>query len=137
MTEDELLARFGLPLATADVAPVREILRHEMSRRRRQPDCDGADVIKLCCVQLFGHGDVADSLTIWKCKRIDFDLGCSIDIQLLCGAGVSQTLDYLRQSEDPGAEQALEYLGRCMEAGDFLDFSPSEYLRDYVEYYAG
>jgi hypothetical protein len=41
--------------------------------------------MKLCCVQLFNAGDLDDVLRVWAAKRASFDVGCSIDVQLLCG----------------------------------------------------
>jgi len=54
--------------------------------RRAQGDGD-TELMKLCCVQLFNAGAVGDALAIWRAKTASWDAHCSIDVQLLCGAG--------------------------------------------------
>ena len=45
---------------------------------------------------------------MWRAKNINFDTACGFDVQALFGAGVEQTLAYLRDhdQEDISAELA-------------------------------
>jgi hypothetical protein len=46
--------------------------------------------MKLCCVQLFNAGFLTDVLLVWQPKESSWDAHCSIDVHLLCGAGLSR-----------------------------------------------
>jgi hypothetical protein len=135
MTEDESLQRYGLQPAAGDLDQVRRILQEQAAlERRRQGDGDTA-LMKLCCVQLFNAGLPDDTPAIWHAKESSWDAHCSIDVQLLCGAGLEQTKRYL--TAGLGATDALDYLLECEAAGDFMDFSPDKQSRIYSAYYQG
>ncbi len=137
MDEDESLQRFGLHPAGADLDQIRNLLAaRTASERQRQGDGD-TELMKLCCVQLFNAGSLADVLLIWEAKEASFDASCSIDVQLLCGAGLQETIAYLAAEGSPAASAALDYLRRCEAAGDFAGFSPENRSRWYSAYYAG
>ena len=136
MNEEELLEGFGLPPKPSDINQVRRILSAAMDERQREPDCGNVDVLKLCCVQLFSQGDVSDSLLIWKCKRLSEEVGFAVDIQLLCGAGIDKTKEYLTNMSGEDAQNALMYITECQKAGDFAGFSPKAYLDEYIGYYS-
>ncbi|MFN3151375.1 hypothetical protein [Bremerella sp.] len=136
MTEDELLARYGLPPGHGDAPAIRTLIVEELQGRKSDSNRDNGDLLKLGCVQLFSLGGLEDVLLIWKCKRADFDLGCWIDVQLLCGAGLDCTKAYLADHNDDEAGRALVYLAECEAAGDFEEFSPADYLRQYIRYFS-
>ena len=46
--------------------------------------------MKLCCVQLFNAGGLRDVAMIWHAKTSSWDAHCSIDVQLLCAAGLGE-----------------------------------------------
>lgn len=117
--ESAVIARFGLPPQEADLPAVRAMLDDEVRREREDDDESDTLVIKALCVVLFANGNVEDTLAIWHAKRASFDAGCSIDVQLLCGAGFDTTCRYLRESEDADARDALAYVHECDAAGDF------------------
>jgi hypothetical protein len=124
--------RFGVRIAEEDAPEIRRILRDQIARG------DDADelVMRLCCVELFSIGREEDIPLIWRAKMCHFDAGCSIDIQLLCGAGLKETISYLkRQPDDPSAE-ALGYLAKCVESGDFQGFAAEGWLAAQVSYYS-
>jgi hypothetical protein len=56
-------------------------------------------------------------------------------VQLLCGAGLKETKDYLAAKESEEASAALAYLLSCEETGDFTDFSVERKSGWYAEYY--
>lgn len=83
MDEDESLRRYGLHPAGGDLDQVRGTLAIQAAReRQRQGDSD-TELMKLCCVQLFNAGLLADVLPIWQARESSWDAHCSIDVQLL------------------------------------------------------
>jgi len=115
MTEEAIIGRFGLPPRADDVPEIRRTLAAACELAH---DADTL-AMKALCVLLFAFGAVEDSLAIWRAKRSSFDAGCSIDVQLLCGAGYAITLGYLRTLTTDEAREALAYLEKCDAAGDF------------------
>jgi hypothetical protein len=136
MTEDEHLAAFGLRPRTEDLPVIRSLLAAETSQESTTQGEGDTEVMKLCCVQLFNSGELADSLLIWRAKEASFDAACSIDIQLLCGPGLDETKTYLTGQGSADAQAALRRLTECEAAGDFDDFSIAEYADGWSRYYA-
>lgn len=130
MTEAEALAQFGLPADIADRDAIRAAFVAELTR----PDMDH-ELILCLAVQLFSIGEVADSLLIWQAKRRNMDLGWSIDVHLLCGAGVEATRTYLSSSAEEAAQQAFEHLEACIAEGDFAEWSVGGWVASYQSYY--
>jgi hypothetical protein len=58
-----------------------------------------------------------------------------IDVQLLCGAGLEATKEYLAAEGSRSASAALDYLLQCETTGDFTDFSVENQSRWYSKYY--
>jgi hypothetical protein len=136
VNEDESLRRYGLSPAAGDLDEVREILAVQTTRERRHQGDGDTELMKLCCVQLFNTGFLADALLIWHAKESSWDAHCSIDVQLLCAAGLEETVAYLTADGSPAAAAALEYLRQCEASGDFAGFSVEEQSRWYSRYYA-
>ncbi|MEU8244796.1 hypothetical protein [Nonomuraea sp. NPDC048916] len=136
MDEDESLRRYGLRPSGADLDEIRETLRTEAVLERSAQDEGDTELMKLCCVQLFNAGYLDDVLTIWDAKRSSWDAGFSVDVQLLCGAGLEETKAYLTATNSPEALAALDYLLLCEGAGDFEGFSVESRSRWYAEYYS-
>jgi len=72
---------------------------------------------------------------IWQAKESSWDAHCSIDVQLLCGAGLEATKKYLAAEGSPRAAAALDYLLQCEAADDFAGFSVENQSRWYSRYY--
>ena len=137
VTEDECLRRYGLKPRDDDLDEVRHILRAQAALERdRQGDGD-TELMKLCCVQLFNVGLVDDVMAIWVAKESSWDAHNSIDVQLLCGAGLAETKAHLAAQGSETAAKALDYLLACEDAGDFEDFSVGKQSRWYADYYLG
>ncbi|MEU1837490.1 hypothetical protein [Micromonospora chersina] len=128
MDEDEWYRRHGL--RPADLGPVRALLREQTALGVEN---DSA-LIHLGCVQLFLHGDLADVLLIWRAKHSSFDAACSVEWQLLCGAGRERTLDHLRALGTAEADEVLAYLS-IIEPADVAAFSVEDQSRWYAQYY--
>ncbi|MEV5750938.1 hypothetical protein AB0L00_24205 [Actinoallomurus sp. NPDC052308] len=137
MDEDESLRRYGLRPSAGDLERIRELLETRTAmERRRQGDGDTA-LLKLSCVQLFNAGDLGDVLPIWRAKESSWDAHCSIDVQLLCGAGLEETKEHLAAAASEDASAALAHLLGCEAAGDFTGFSVASQTRWYARYYLG
>ena len=76
-----------------------------------------------CAFLLWRTGDVRDVLALWRAKHTTFDTFCGLDAQYLVGAGVEETIAYLRESSEAEAKPALKYLleGRKSGAFDLLE----------------
>lgn len=135
MTEDEHLAAYGLRPRAADLPAVRGVLAAEAARESDAQGEGDTELMKLCCVQLFNSGELADTLLIWRAKSASFDAASSIDIQLLCGSGLEETKAYLAGEGSADAQTALRRLTECEAAGDFASFSAGEYASWWSRYY--
>ncbi|MCX5173538.1 hypothetical protein OG616_36670 [Streptomyces antibioticus] len=135
MNDDESTRRYGLHPAGADLGGIRELLKDHTERERRSQGEGDTVLMKLCCVQLFNAGDIEDVLLIWDAKTASMDAACSIDVQLLCGRGLTETKTYLSALGTAEAEAALQRLLECEEAGDFEDFDVEEYSAWYADYF--
>src|SRR3954469_9152288 len=133
MTEDDALKQFGLKPRPEAASEIRSHLISEL--RKEESESGDQSLIKLFFIQLFSIGYVEDSILIWTAKQTGFDLSISIDVQLLCGAGLSATKDFFRARYSEDARQALEYLSKCESAGDFERFSLDSVLSYYRDYY--
>ena len=136
MDEAKSLERFGLEPGPCDLPVIRELLVRETQAESQEQGAGDTEFIKLCCVQLFSQGDLQDALLIWRAKNASMDAACAVDIQLLCGAGLGATKEYLAGSKDQSAAAALLYLRECEAAGDFDGFSPEDWMKAYQEYYS-
>ncbi|MBS7564253.1 hypothetical protein KHS38_07535 [Mucilaginibacter sp. Bleaf8] len=97
---------------------------------REQPNGEiSIEDLMLACLNLGLQNQVNDCLKVWEAKTVDFDTFCGLDIQLLPFAGVSETIEFLKQHHSDEAKKALEYVIGCLEGGDFDDqsyyFSPN------------
>jgi hypothetical protein len=137
VNEDESLGRYGLRPAGGDLDQIREMLEAQAVRESQHQGDGDTELMKLCCVQLFNVGSLNDVLVVWRAKESGWDAHCSIDVQLLCGAGLEATKEYLAIEGSHIASAALDYLLQCEAAGDFTDFSVENQSRWYSKYYLG
>jgi hypothetical protein len=136
MTLADWLLRFGLTVSADDLPDIRAALTVETNKERESQGRGDTELMKLCCVQLFGYGDVEDALLIWRAKSASMDASCAVDVQLLCGAGLDATKAFLAGHGSPDAERARARILDCEECGDFDEFSVERRMRDYEAYYA-
>ena len=135
MDEAQYLNQFGLVPNPSDLATIRELLVREWQAESQQQGSGNTELMKLFCVQLFSRGELQDVMLIWRAKNASMDASCSIDIQLLCGAGLGATKEYLEGLTDQTAAKALRYLRECEAAGDFEGFSPGDWMKSFRDYY--
>ncbi|MDP9701456.1 hypothetical protein [Paenibacillus polysaccharolyticus] len=93
MNEDELLQLYGMEPDKEQRESIRRLLQQEMENQK----IEDHEVLKLLCIMLFAIGNVEDTELIWQAKRKNQDAGSYIDVQLLCGAGVEETIVYLEK----------------------------------------
>ncbi|MFE9207002.1 hypothetical protein [Micromonospora sp. NPDC007230] len=110
MNEDKSLRCYGLQPSSADLPHIREILQAQADLEQHDQD---TELMKLCCLQLFNAGQLSDVLVIWQAKESSWHAHCSIDVQLLCGAGLDATKAHLRADGSEDAAEALRYLLDC------------------------
>ena len=72
-----------------------------------------------CAYLLFQFGRVEDSLLLWRAKATNNDTTCGLDVQLLVGGGLDETLQHLHSHSHPDAAEAAGYIEECRVAGDF------------------
>jgi hypothetical protein len=130
VNEDESLRRYGLQPSATDLPHIRDMLQAQADLEDQD-----TDLMKLCCLQLFNAGQLGDVLIIWEAKESSWDAHCSIDVQLLCGAGFDATKAYLEAEGSEDAAEALGYLLGCQAAGDFDNFSLDEQAGWRANYY--
>lgn len=131
----DCLNRFGLRVDATELTEVRSLLKAETHlEKQRQGDGD-TELMKLLSVQLFGTGQLEDVFLIWAAKTASMDADASIDVQLLCGAGLDATKAFLRDSFAPEAETILKRITNCEKSGDFIDFTPEALMKDYEDYF--
>ncbi|CAM4063336.1 hypothetical protein [Saccharibacillus endophyticus] len=69
-------------------------------RKEIEAPSEDRDVLKQLCVQVYVHARPEDALAIWTAKRLDFDAGVAIESELLIGAGLDETIEYVLEHED-------------------------------------
>lgn len=134
MNIEQSLSLFGLVPEDKSLPEIRTMLEKEAELERTGQQRED-DLALLCCVQLFSRGNLEDVLRIWGAKRSGFDLGCYLDVQFLCGAGLEKTKTFLISQQSKEATEAFEYLMKCEQSGDFEEFSPENHLQRYREYF--
>ncbi|RLP97283.1 hypothetical protein EAD96_30050 [Micromonospora sp. BL1] len=123
MNDDEIIRHYGLRPTDAGLPHIREMLRAQADLDQHDQD---TELMKLCCLQLFNAGQLGDVLVIWQAKESSWDAHCSMDVQLLCGAGLDATKAHLRADGSEDATEAFRYLHGCEAAGDIDYFSVAE-----------
>jgi hypothetical protein len=138
--ETDVIERFGVPPRREDLEEIRRELEAWAELERNDDDTSDTLVMKSLCFLLFTAGQVKDSIAIWRAKTASFDAGCSIDVQLLCGAGFRETRRYLETLDSDEARAALTYITECDAAGDFEGHDEpggrlSRLVEEYQRYY--
>ncbi|MEV4537521.1 hypothetical protein AB0J82_27460 [Asanoa sp. NPDC049518] len=112
---DEYFAAYGLRVAAAQLPAVRDLLVRET---RREADAyagrggagGNTDLMRICAAQLWHAGVVEDVLLIDRARATSMDATASLDGQMLLGAGVARTKDYLAALGTEEARQILDYV---------------------------
>ncbi|MDQ0112426.1 hypothetical protein [Paenibacillus harenae] len=124
-----ILERFGLEPKHKYLQEIRTLLIEETNSDNYQEH----EYLKTLCIMLFSFGCVEDSLLIWNAKMKDFDAGCYIDGELLMGAGLDETINYLTGVNTIRAKELIKYLQGFTSDGDYM--KRSEVIEFYRRYY--
>jgi hypothetical protein len=140
VNETDIIERFGVPPRHEDLPEIRHELAVATELAHSDNDAGDTLVMKALCFLLVTAGQVEDSIAIWRAKTASFDAQCSIDVQLLCGAGFDETRRYLERIDSNEARAALSYLMECDGAGDFEGHDEpggrlAELIASYQRYY--
>ncbi|MDD9266171.1 hypothetical protein ACFPES_03900 [Paenibacillus sp. GCM10023248] len=103
---ESLLEKYGLEPTKEHRDILKELLGRESSNEKRKDN----EYLKTLCILLYTYGIAEDTLQIWMAKNIDFDTGCYIDGELLIGAGLEETISYLKTLKTAEADKELDYL---------------------------
>ena len=73
--------------------------------------------IYLCAYFLYKTGQVEDVYILWEAKYLNMDVGSSLDGNYFLGAGIQETLTFLREQTDDLSKEILNYLEHynCLE----------------------
>jgi hypothetical protein len=129
------IERFGLIPTDDALSQIRDLLAEETAKEAHEQGAGNTEFMKLCCIQLFSKAQLSDVLLIWNAKTASMDADCSIDIQLLCGAGLEETKAYLKGIESQAARAALSRILKCEASGDFDGFSVEKQMGYYQAYF--
>ncbi len=80
--------------------------------------------LKLCIIMLYRLKQTEDSSLIWKAKLANYDTLTSIDGQFLVGAGLTETLEYLRSSDVSKLPTISCQDGQQLSIIDYIETSP-------------
>lgn len=80
---------------------------------------DSLDPLRLCGLLLFKIGNVEDSVLLWQVKTLDFDTYAGLDTQMLVGAGIDETIAYLKSLNSESALKAVDNIE--MNRANFID----------------
>lgn len=120
-----LLEQYGLEPMRQHRDILKELLRSESLNEEREDN----EYLKTLCILVYTYGIAEDTLQIWEAKNINFDTGCYIDGELLIGAGLEETISYLRTLKTAKAENELDYLKK------FKTIGRDKVLEFYRSYY--
>lgn len=136
MNRKQSMQRFGLQPSASDLDEIREILANEIEKESRQQGLGDTELIKLSCIQLFSAAQLRDVFLIWQAKTASMDSDGSVDIQLLCGAGLEETKRFLQKLDDDWAHAAMARIEQCEKFGDFDGFDITDQMSFYRDYYS-
>ncbi|MDQ0887867.1 hypothetical protein QFZ81_002955 [Paenibacillus sp. V4I9] len=120
-----LLEQYGLE----PMRQHRDILKELLSSESLNEEREDNEYLKTLCILVYTYGIAEDTVQIWRAKNIDFDTGCYIDGELLIGAGLEETISYLKTLKTAEAEKELDYLKKLKTIGrdKVLEFYRSYY----------
>jgi hypothetical protein len=112
-------------IAAEDVRAYHGLLRAMLAMEAAYRTGEGAaasdggdyyDNLYACGLLLYEIGDVSDVPAMWAAKMTNMDTGAGFDVQMLVGAGVDETLTFLREQ---GHSKAATYIEGCQSGGEF------------------
>lgn len=135
MTVESHLHFYGLYVDEEAASHIRQILEEQTLLETASQGSGDTELMKLCCEQLFNLAHKEDVKLIWRAKTSSMDADCSIDVHLLCGRGLEETIVYLESQIGESAKSALKRILEYRNLGFFEAFSVKEYMQECDEYY--
>ena len=77
--------------------------------------------IQTCVEMLYQFEQLEDSLLIWKAKTTNFDTSIAVDVEGMLGAGLDNTIRFLKEQGTQEALDALVYIERRSQSGAFAN----------------
>ena len=132
---DRYLATHGLRVDADRLPMVRETLiretRHEADTYAGRGTVPGnTALMRICAAQLWHAGAVEDALLVHRARRTSMDAAGTVDGQLMLGAGVARTKEYLAAL---GTAEAREILDDIAWLEEFYD--AERYAADLDNWY--
>jgi hypothetical protein len=132
---DQYLATHGLRIAADMLPAVREILvretRHEADTYAGEGAVPGnTHLMRICAAQLWHAGAVEDALLVHRARRTSMDATGAVDGQLMLGAGVARTKEYLTALGTDEAREILDDVAWLEE-----DYDAERYAADLDDWY--
>jgi hypothetical protein len=120
---DQYLATHGLRVAAEMLPAVRETLiretRHEADAYAGTGTAPGnTSLMRICAAQLWHAGVVEDALLVHRARRTSMDATGAVDGQLMLGAGVARTKEYLTALGTDEARAILDEIPLLAELND-------------------
>ncbi|MEV6812146.1 hypothetical protein [Micromonospora sp. NPDC051296] len=120
---DQHLAAYGLRVAADQVPIVRDVLmretRHEADTYAGKGTVPGnTQLMRICAVQLWHAGTVKDALLVHRARRTSMDATGAVDAELMLGAGVARTKEYLATLGTDEARAILDEIAWMEESYD-------------------
>ena len=129
MEKDEaILKKFGICPSKKDYDEIKQLLIDDVQKHE---DSGCGEYLRVLCFMIFYYGHVEDCELIWKAKNLNMDTACCIDIGLTCGAGYTETINYL--SSKPDLIAMKSYIEFCNNCGD--QFNRDAIIDDFKYYY--
>jgi hypothetical protein len=102
--------------------------------RHTGPDGGYCEDFGFCAFLLATRRDVADAPLLWRAKSVSFDTHMGLQVAFLVGAGVAETVGYLRGLGTPEGAKAAEYIEECRACGnlDRLDELYADYRSSFA-----
>ncbi len=110
MEENDFISKFGFIANIQYKSQIIDILNEEIDTYNKAQGNREANLLRLCCINLFSYKNLSDVKLIWTAKMLSQDSSGIIDIQFLCGAGLTETKNFLETQSDDWAIKALTYI---------------------------
>lgn len=145
LNEEQLISLYQAPLNKEIISylqqhPNREFaiyfMKDAIKRRLGNKDFSDGEYLAYAAYLLAIHKNPEDSLLIWEAKEIDFDIYCFLDIELCLGAGLDNTLSYLKNSSHINSKSLFDYITECLNS-DPIHFKKNLplYYEEFDQYY--
>ncbi|MCG5445750.1 hypothetical protein NIE79_004271 [Micromonospora sp. NIE79] len=133
---EEHLAAYGLRVSADQIPIVRNLLvreiRHETDTYAGLGTVPGnTELMRICAIQLWHAGAVEDVLLVNRARGTSMDATGAVDVELMLGAGVFRTKEYLVTLGTEEARKILDeiaWVEESYDAGHYAAFLDRYYL---------